>query len=186
MPGEQHSLDERIAVLGERVERLGRLVPAPPRKPSPAPLPDPLGTAQVMLVLFVVAASLLLVQDTVAILATPDGRAFVSVEDRKFHVWRDVWAYEAATGKRWSEQPPGTVELVATYHDARRDQALSAGAVHLLFLALAALALRKVVQARRDTRRSRAMATVEQGAPVLDGGVAAELGATVDRAGWSG
>ena len=149
VPEQQPSLDERIAALGQLAERLERHLP-PPVAPPPAvqPASDPLRLVRVVLSLFVFAAGCLLVNDVIAIFAVPDEHVFVSVEEWKADVWRDVWAYEAATGKEWIKQPPAAAQLAATYHGAQRARAVEAVGAHLLFLALSVVALRRLRQVR--------------------------------------
>src|SRR2546430_2503317 len=98
----QPTLDERIAALGKLAERLEQRLPAPPPpppRPSPPASSDPLASVRVVLSLFAFVAGWLLVQDALAIFVVPDDRVFVSLEGSEFQVWRNVHAYEAATGK---------------------------------------------------------------------------------------
>src|SRR5207302_3405438 len=119
MAENQPSLDTRIASLGERIERLQRyLPPEPPARPTPVPGANPITTVRVILGLFAVAAGLLLLQDVVAVCFTPDEFVFAAREEGRFHVWRNVRAFEASTGKKWSEHAPGEADLLASYHDA--------------------------------------------------------------------
>lgn len=65
-------------------------------------------------------------------------------EDGKHQVWNTPQAYEQDTGKRWNLQPPGDAELVATHHDAAKEQALGGLPYHLLVFALSIIGLRAV------------------------------------------
>jgi hypothetical protein len=69
---------------------------------------------------------------------------FVDLEGPKAEVWRDVWAFQADTGKKWIEQPPGTTDLAATYHGVARQRAIGHGGAHLLLLVLSVVALRRL------------------------------------------
>jgi hypothetical protein len=50
----------------------------------------------------------------------------------KAEAWRDVRAYETDTRKKSIEQPPGTTDLLATYHGIVRQRILGYGGAHLL------------------------------------------------------
>jgi hypothetical protein len=63
--------------------------------------PDPLRSVRVILTLFTFVGGALLIGDAYAIAFEPDEQVVVVWEGRKAEVWRDVWAYEASTGKKW-------------------------------------------------------------------------------------
>jgi hypothetical protein len=150
MPDERSALDAQLLALDERLERLRRAHPAPSPAPPPVlPKRSPLATARTILALFIWAAASLLVGD-VAILFRPDPYVFVSREGHNLQVWESVQAYEAATGKKWIEQPPRTVKLLATYHGAAWSQALNSVGWHILFLVLSVVAFRAVRRLRED------------------------------------
>jgi hypothetical protein len=88
----------------------------------------------------------LLINDAVALFYSPDEYVFVSREGHDFEVWSNVSAFESATGQDWIKQTPGTTGLSATYHNARRDQAVSRVPGQLLFVVLSVVALRKARQ----------------------------------------
>jgi hypothetical protein len=150
MSEDPSSLDARIEALRALEDRLRQHLPPPNETPAPARL-GPLGTARFILTLFAIVGGCLLFQDAVAIFLRPDERVFVSQEGDEFHVWEDVYAYEAGTGKRWIEQPLGTTDLITTYHGARRRQALEAAVGHVLLLVLSVVALRNLRQQSEDS-----------------------------------
>jgi hypothetical protein len=88
---------------------------------------DPLRPVRVILTLFAFAGGALVIGDAYAIAFKPDEYVFVDREGPNAEVWRDMRAYEAGTGKKWIEQPPGTTDLVATYHGIARQRALGFG-----------------------------------------------------------
>lgn len=110
----------------------------------PPPRTDPLRSVRVILILFAFAGGVLVIGDAYAIAFNPEEYVFVSWEGSKAEVWQDVWSYQAATGKKWIEQPPGTTDLAATYHDIARQRALGSGGAHLLLLILSVVAVRRL------------------------------------------
>jgi hypothetical protein len=147
MPENQSSLDPLIEALDARIERLRQLLPEVHQKPETPETPaTSLSIVRIILTIFVVAGAGLLINDAVALFYSPDEYVFVSHEGQEFEVWSNVFAFESATGEDWIKQGPGKTQLSATYHNARRNQAVSSVPGHLLFLVLSAEALRKVRQ----------------------------------------
>jgi hypothetical protein len=99
---------------------------------------------RVILTLFALAGGVQVIGDAYAIAFAPDEYVFVDREGPRAEVWRDVWAFQADTGKKWIEQPPGTTDVLATYHGIARQRALGSGGAHLLLLILSVVALRRV------------------------------------------
>jgi hypothetical protein len=166
MADEQSSLGADLLALNERISQLKRMLPAPTMAPPPPLRPkcSALATTRNVLTLFIVAAVFLLIGDVIAIFFRPDQFVFVSREGHEFQVWKDPHAYEADTGKSWMDQPPGTMELVAQFHDAGRSQALGSIGGHILFLVLSVLALRSIRGLRED-------ASAEPAVPPERGGI---------------
>jgi hypothetical protein len=151
MPDERSDVDTALARLDERIARLRAALPAPT---PPAPVPprrSPKTTARTILVLFIVMAGFLLLQDVAEIFFIPDQFVFVAREGKRFHVWENSRAYEADTGKNWIEQSPWDTDLVAHFHGARRSRALHDVGSHFLFLALSVVAFRAVGRLRDDS-----------------------------------
>ncbi len=144
-------MPEDTSSPNEPVKKSDRIAPST----SPAALPakrDPIWTAKIILVLFVIAGGALLISDLGAIIVGSEEHVFVAVDEQRFHVWQDVGSYEADTGKFWINQPLGTTDYRATYHKSQLESMISAWP-HLLFLVFSLIALRACQQARRAERR---------------------------------
>ena len=136
-----------MEALDARIDRLRQHLPEVHLKPeTPVTPATPLSIVRIILTIFVVVGAGLLINDAVAFFYSPDEYVFVSREGHDFEVWSNVFAFESATGKDWIKQGPGTTGLSATYHNARKNQAVSSLPGHLLFVVLSAVALRKVRQ----------------------------------------
>ena len=94
------------------------------------------------LLTFVGAASVL--SDLYKIVADPTEWVFVAQEGTELRVWRDVFSYEASTGKKWIEQPRSTTQLLAVHESAGREGAVASIGRHVGLLVLSAWALRAV------------------------------------------
>jgi amino acid transporter len=144
MADKPFSLESHLSTLDERIERLGRMLsPSAPAAPSRRTKSSPSATVRSILIAFTVAAVLMILGDVVAVFFLPDHRVFVGVEGREFQIWSSAQAYEAGTGKDWIDMAP-KVDLLATYHGARKEQALGSIGIHVVFLALSIIALRAV------------------------------------------
>jgi hypothetical protein len=149
MADDRSSVDAQLAELGERIARLRSALPREPGPEPPLPKASAKTTARIILILFSLSGGSMLLNDVVDFFRRDD-HVFVSKEGWKYHVWKDDSAYEAGTGKKWIEQPPESAQLVATFHGAKRSQALDGVVGHTLFLFLSILALRAVTRLHED------------------------------------